>query len=145
MIIMNESQMRYENVDSALHPEHETRNTRVSEYLRKYGQGKIDTLPTDSRPVVKDERPDDEKLENTSKLTDSLGTEELDILLEMQNKAKDFENAFQDIELTKKQRESFDKAIKVLNDANASYEQKADAYRILDELEQAHKVNRVRD
>lgn len=63
----------------------------------------------------------------------------------MQDKAKDFENAFKDIELTKKQRDSFDKAIKVLNDANASYEQKVDAYRILDELEQAHKVNRVRD
>lgn len=60
MIIFNESQMRYENIDPALHPEHETRNTRVSEYLRKYGQGKIDTLPTDSRPVVKDERSDDE-------------------------------------------------------------------------------------
>lgn len=134
----------FDRVNSLLHPDHESRNTRVSEYLRKYGQGKIDTLPTDNRPVVTDNRSVDEMLDNPNKVADSLGSEQLDVLLEMQNKQSDYEQALKDIELTKKQRESYDAAIKVLNDSNASYDQKMDAHRILEELIQAKKVTRVR-
>lgn len=135
----------YEDVVQDLHPDHETRNTRVSEYLRKYGQGKIDTLPTDTRPEVKDNRSVDEMLSDGDKVTSSLGSEQLDVMLEMQRKANDFEAAFAEIELTKKQRSDFDKAISVLKNPNASYEQKMDAHRIIDELEQAHKVTRARN
>lgn len=134
----------YEEMDVSKHPEHETRCTLVSEYLRKYGQGKIETMPTDSRPEINDSRSDDEKLDQVDKLTDSLGTEELDVLLQMQDKAADFEKAFKDIELTKKQKADYDKAIEVLKDENASYEMRMDAYRILDDLERKNKITRAR-
>lgn len=134
----------YSVVSRDKHPEHQEVNTRVSEYLRKYGQGKIDTLPVDKRPEINDERSVDEMLGDTDNITSSLGTEHLDALLEMQTKSEDFKKAFADIELTKKQKDEFDKAIKVLDNANASYEQKSDAYRILEKLEQQNKVKRTR-
>lgn len=110
----------YEVLSNDKHPEHETRNTSVSEYFRKYGQGRIDALPTDSRPEVTDNRSVDDMLNDTDKLTSSLGTEHLDALLEMQTKAQDFETAFKEVKLTAKQRNDFDKAIAVLRDNNAS-------------------------
>lgn len=134
----------FESVSRDVHPEHQTRNTRVSEYLRKYGQGRIDSMPTDNRPLVTDNRSVDEMLSDPDKLTSSLGTDELDVLVEMQQKADDFEAAFKDIELTRKQKEKFDAAIRVLRDKNASYDQLSDASRIIEELEQAKKVTRAR-
>lgn len=134
---------KYESNSGVEHPEFEKRNTRVSEYLRKYGQGKIDTLPTDTRSEVKDERSVDEMLE-VDDVTNRMDTEQLDALLEMQAKADDFEAAFKDIELTKTQKQQFDKAVSVLKDKNASYELVSDAYRILEELENKHKVTRAR-
>lgn len=134
----------FERISTQIHPEHETRNTRVSEYLRKYGQGKIDSLPTDMRSEVHDNRSVDEMLDNPNKIADSLGAEQLDVLVEMQNRQADYEKALQEVELTKKQRKQFDAAVKVLNDSNASYEQKMDANRILEELYQAKKITRAR-
>lgn len=134
---------QFEVVSPDKHKEYQVRNTRVSEYLRKYGQGKIDSLPTDSRPVVIDPRSDDDKLSNNDKL-DHMSNDELDVLTMYQDKLSDFEAAISEIKLTQKQKEQFDAAAKVLNDKNASYEQKADAYRILQELEEQHKVTRAR-
>lgn len=133
-----------DKLDTTLHLEHETRNTRVSEYLRKYGQGKIDSLPTDTRPEVRDSRTDEEKINEPLSATDSLAADQLDVMLELQENAKRFEDAFAEIELTKQQKEKFDAAIKVLKDSNSSFEQKMDAERILDELEQSHKLTRAR-
>lgn len=135
---------RLEHNSGIMHPEHEERNTRVSEYLRKYGQGKIDSMPTDNRPVVNDSRSVDEMLED-SDITNHMGTDQLDAIMELDRKKADFEYAFADIELTKKQKEKFDAAVKVLNDRNSSYEQRKDAERILNELQDAKKVKRVRD
>lgn len=135
----------FEHNDGVEHKDYENRNTRVSEYLRKYGQGKIDSLPTDSRPEIHDARSDDEKIDAPTDVTNQMASEQLDILLEMQSKAEDFEKAFADIQLTAKQAEKYKSALKVLKDKNASYEQTLDAYRILDELKESHKVTRARD
>lgn len=126
------------------HPEHEVRNTRVSEYLRKYGQGKIDSLPTDNRPMVNDTRSTDEKLDHPD-VTDRFGADPLDVMMELDRKKEDFEKAFEEIELTSKQKERFDAAKKVLENPNSSYEQKSDAHRILEELQESKKVTRTRD
>lgn len=134
----------YEQISCDKHPEFEVRNTRVSEYLRKYGQGKIDSLPTDSRPVVTDPRSVDEMIDTNDKM-DHMSREQLDVLLELQSKHEDFEKALADIKLTEKQKKEFDAAVKSINDPNASYEQKMDAYRIIDQLEKANKVKRARD
>lgn len=133
----------FEHNSGVLHHEHEVRNTRVSEYLRKYGQGKIDSMPTDTRPTITDNRSTDEKLDNPD-VTDRLGTEQLDVLLEVDRLRERFEKAFADIELTQKQKEKFDAAVKVLNDRNSSYEQIQDASRILSQLEEDKKITRAR-
>lgn len=133
----------FEHNSGIPHKEHEVRNTRVSEYLRKYGQGKIDTMPTDTRPVVNDERSTDEKLDNPD-VTDALGVDQLDVMMEIDKHREDFEKAFKDIELTTKQKEKFDAAIKVLKDKNSSYEQVRDAERILTQLEEDKKITRAR-
>lgn len=134
----------YENLDPVPHEEYEVRDTRVSEYLRKYGTGKIDALPTDTRPEIHDPRDVDQMLDECD-VTDSLGCDELDALTRLQDAADQFKNASEQIELTQKQREKFDKAVEVLQDSNASVEQKQDAYRILEELERQGKITRTRD
>lgn len=134
----------FEPNSGVLHAEYEERNTRVSEYLRKYGQGKIDSMPIDNRPTVNDSRTVDEMLDDDD-VTARLGADNLDVLMELDRKKADFEAAFADIELTQKQKEKFDAAVKVLNDKNSSYEQQQDALRILDELKEAKKVTRARD
>lgn len=133
----------YEPNDGILHSEHESRDTRVSEYLRKYGQGKIDVMPTDSRPQVVDDRSDDEKISDP--FVPSLGTDELDVFQQLEANREKFQAAQADIEMTKKDRVRFDNAIKIINDDNASIDAQRDAYRILEELERKGKVSRVRD
>lgn len=134
----------FDRVSQVEHPEHETRQTRVSEYLRKYGMGKIDVIPQDTRPVVNDPRTPDEMLEYPDKLTSALGTEPLDALIEIQNQSETYKKALAEIELTKKQKADFDAAVKVLNDPNSSDESKYDAHRILEELYAAKKITRAR-
>lgn len=135
--------IQYEDIDTSLHPEHESRNTRVSEYLRKYGQGKIDSMPVDHRPTVNDTRSVDDMLD--SEYEPSLSTEHLDVLLELERKKEDFIKMNEDIEFTTKQRESFDAAVKVVNDSNSSYDDKLKAYEVLEELEKQAKVIRARN
>lgn len=130
--------------DGIAHPDHEERNTRVSEYLRKYGQGKLEVLPTDNRPQVEDPRTVDEMLAGDNNEI-SMADDELDIITRLQDASDHFQEVFAEIELTKQQKEKFDNAVKVLNDPNASTEKKVDAYRILDELESKGKVTRARD
>lgn len=133
----------YEPNDGILHSEHESRDTRVSEYLRKYGQGKIDVMPTDNRPQVVDDRSDDEKISDP--FVPSLGTDELDVFQQLEANREKFQAAQADIDMTKKDRVRFDNAIKIINDNNASIDAQRDAYRILEELERKGKVSRVRD
>lgn len=131
----------FEVNSGVLHPEHESRNTRVSEYLRKYGQGKIDNLPQDNRPEVIDSRTVDEKLDD-GPLMPGLGTDELDVMAELSRMKDKWNNAVTDIETTKKDKQKFDAAVKVINDKNASYQQQRDAFRILEELEKKGKIKK---
>lgn len=130
---------RFEKNSGLRHKEFESRNTRVSEYLMKYGQGKIDSLPQDTRSEVSDPRSENEMLEQGDDFP--LGTEELDVLIKLQESAADFEAAFAEIELTKNQRVKFENAMKVLKDENASLDAKRDAYSILDELKSKGKIS----
>lgn len=136
------SEYQYNNSDSKLHPEHQTFDTSVSYYLRKYGTGQLESLPVDTRSEIKDERTVDEMLDDDG-LVDGIGLDDLDVLMELERKSSDFDAAFKDIELTKKQKEKFDKAMKILKDNDASLDAKRDAYAILDELKD--RVTRTRE
>lgn len=132
----------YRKIDVTPHKDYESRDTRVSEYLRKYGTGKIDEMPNDTRAEIKDNRSVDEQLADG--FEPSLGTDDLDVLMELDKAREHYEAALADIELTKQQKADFDKAIKVLKDSNSSIEMKEDAYRILRDLESKGKVTRAR-
>lgn len=133
--------LSYEVVDPTPHPEFESRNTSVSEYFRKYALGKTDQMPQDMRPEVSDDRSSDEMLEDDSKIN-HMGCDDLDVLQEMNDNAEKFEEALKDIELTKKQRQMFEDATKILNDPNTSLDQKKEAYAVLEEIND--KVTRAR-
>lgn len=121
------------------HAEYQNVNTRVSEYLLKYGQGKIDVMPTDNRPEVTDDRSVDQMLDDETPEFD-ISSDELDVLLEFQKNADKFEQARLAIESSEKDKTAFENAMKVLNDPNSSDEAKRDSYRILDKLKQQGKV-----
>ena len=123
------------------HPDYESRNTSVSDYFLRFSTGKQDQMPLDPRSEVTDERPDEEKIEDDS-LINSLGCDDLDVIMEMEENSKKFQEALADIELTKTQRKQFDDATNVLNNPNSSAEQKYEAYELLKEL--SDKVTRAR-
>lgn len=125
------------------HEEHQATNTRVSEYLRKYGQGKIDTMPTDSRPEINDPRDTDDMLND--EFVDNLGTDELDVMMELDRMKERFQAAEADISATQKQKELFENAVKTINDTNSSANQKREAYAVLEELERKGKIVRARE
>lgn len=132
-----------ENNSDLDHPEHQTTNTRVSEYMRKYGQGKIDVMPTDPRPEVSDPRDVDDML-NGDDFEPALGTDELDVMMQLDQMRDKYNAAVADIQATEKQKSQFDEAIKVIKDSNSSYEQVSHAYAILEELERKGKISRAR-
>ena len=131
-----------ENNSALDHEEHQVTNTRVSEYMRKYGQGKIDVMPTDTRPEVNDDRDVDSMLNDD--FVESLGTDELDVRCRLDKMRERYNNAVADIKATEKQKAQFDEAIKVLNDPNASSDSQYHALAILDELSKKGKITRAR-
>jgi len=130
-----------EELDLTPHPDYEQVNTTVSEYFRKYSQGKIENLPQDTRPEVTDERSSDEMLNDDSK-TNHMSCDDLDVLQEYEQHREEFEKAIQDIELTAKQKEIFLSATAVLDDPNSSADKRREAYQALEELRD--KVTRAR-
>lgn len=121
-----------------LHPEHQNRDTTVSSYLMKYGQGKIDEFPSDTRPEIKDNRSVDEMLDEGDPF--GLGTEELDVLTALQDSADKWMNVRSEAIQNEKDREKFDNAVKVLNDPNATLDAKRDAYAIIEKLDRDQKL-----
>jgi hypothetical protein len=114
------------------HPEYEIRETRVSEYLRRYGTGHIEDLPQTSAPEVSDERSVDQMLED--EFTPHMSTETVDVLMMIDENRERFEKAAQDIEMTDKMRQKYENAMRVINDSNASMDAKREAYSVLDSL-----------
>lgn len=134
----------FENVGQNLpHEDYEVVQTRVSDYLRKYGSGQIESMPQDTRAEIHDERSVDEMLDD-ERFEPGLGTDQLDIIMEIDKNRKRFEDAINEMELTKKQRDEFDAAVKILNDANSSVQAREDAYKLLQELEQSGKLKKPR-
>lgn len=132
----------YEHVNKTRHPEYEVKETRVSDYLRKYGTGSVEDLPQSSAPEIKDDRTVEEMLE--SEFEPSMATETVDILMEIERNKERFEAAISAMELNEKQKKEFDDAVRVLDDANATTDQKREAYSILQELKDAGKITRAR-
>lgn len=130
-------------IEQDLHPEHQNRDTTVSSYLMKYGQGKIDEMPSDSRPEIKDNRSVDEMLEEGDPF--GLGTEELDVLTALQDSADKWNTVRSEAIQNKNDRTKFENAVKVLNDENASLEAKRHAYSIIDKLDRDGKLEYVED
>ena len=136
------------------HPEYEIRETRVSDYLRRYGTGHIDDLPQTSAPEVPNERLSkamdsvlDKKASEADKsaafnvvqeelegFVPTMSTESIDVLAEIEANRERFEKAAEDIELTATARKKFNAALSVINNPNASLDAKREAYSILDSL-----------
>ena len=135
-----------EIVDGTRHPEHQVRDTRVSEYYRKYGVRQLEDMPSDSRPLLPpDERTTDEMLSDDSlSNVDLMSFDELDAISMLNDHADQFAAAKEELELTQKQAEEFDNALKVLNDEKSTFDQKREAYEILQDLERSGKVKRTR-
>jgi len=123
------------------HPDYEQVNTSVSEYFRKYAQGKVDNMPTDSRPTVTDDRPTDEMLNDDSR-TNHMSCDDLDALHELEQHREEFEAAINEIELSEKQTKAFKDAVKIIDDPNSTVDQKREAYEVLEELKD--KITRAR-
>lgn len=132
----------YERVSSERHADFEVKDTRVSDYLRKYGTGHIDDFPTTSAPEVHDDRSEEEML--NSEFEPSMATETIDILMEIDRNKDRFKAAVDEIELTEKQKKDFNDAMDALDDPNSPLDRKREAYSILQELMNSGKVSRAR-
>ena len=133
----------FEQVDDHLHPEYEIKSTRPSDYLRKFGTGKIEDLPRSSAPEVSDGRSVEQMLEDPADL-DHMSTETVDVLMEIEANKEKFTSALQARDLSARDKEDFDAAVSVLNDPNSSSERKREAYAILEELYNDGKITRTR-
>ena len=133
----------FQVLDDTPHPKFVEKNTSVSEYLRKYGQGKVENLPQDSRTEVEDNRSVDEMLEDDASL-DSMATEELDVILELERKSQDFDAMRKDIDDTESAKKEFDEAVRVIKSPQSLPTEKKQAYDVIDALVEEGKVKRVR-
>lgn len=122
----------YEVISQVEHPEKQNVNTSVAEYLRKYGTGKIDAMPTDPRPEVSDPRSEEEMLADG--FEPGLGTDELDVLQQINENLERFQKAREAIEMNQKQRERFDRALAILKDPNSIQANRSEALAILEEM-----------
>lgn len=125
------------------HPEHQSVNTSVAEMYRKYGAGKIDSMPTDPRPEIQDNRSEDEML-NDDHPEPGMAYDVLDAIQDLNRYRQKYESAVADIKATEKQKKAFDGAIATLNDPNASYKATQEALEVLDELEKLGKIKQTR-
>lgn len=133
----------FESVSDDLHPEYEIKSTRPSDYLRKYGTGKLEDLPQSSAPEVVDGRNVEQMLEDPAGL-DHMSTETVDILMEIEANKDKFAAALQARDLSARDKEDFDAAVAVLNDPNSSADRKREAFSILEELYHDGKITRTR-
>lgn len=127
-----------EKVSQLRHPDFKFTETRVSEFLRLYGSGKIQNLPEDPRPEVVDNRSTDEMLADPFQPT--MATEPVEVLAMFQEKAADFQKAIDDALLTAKDAQRKDELLEVLN-SSTSFDEKQEA---LEELEEIKKRTRAR-
>lgn len=128
-----------ENNNGVPHKELQHVNTRVSEYLRKYGQGKLDKMPTTNAPEVKDDRSVDQMLDEPLMAP---GTDPVEVLSKIQEMLPKYQAARDAIAQNQKDRDAFDKAVKVLQDKNSEFEEKRRAMLVLDELRESGKVTK---
>ena len=109
------------------HPEYEIRDTRPSDFLRKYGQGKLEDLPKTSAPEIVDNRTVDQMLDEP---VEHMSTESIDVLMEIEANRDKFDQALKTIELTESARKRYDDALSVINNPNSSPSAKTEAYNL---------------
>lgn len=114
------------------HKDFEIKETRVSDYLRRYGTGHIEDVPQNTAPEVRDDRTVEQMLEEP--FVEHLSTEPVDVIMLIDANRERFEKAFKELELTKTQHKRFKDALSVINNPNASHDSKREAYSILEEL-----------
>lgn len=132
----------YEKLDYNNHKDYEIKETRVSDYLRRYGTGHIEDLPQTTAPEVTDDRSVEEMLNDP--FVPEMATESVDILNLIEENKERFEKAAREIELTAKQKKRFKDAQSVINNPNSSLDAKREAYSILDELANKGLIARAR-
>jgi hypothetical protein len=135
------SKPAFEAVDPVNHPDYEIKDTRVSDYLKKYGTGKIEDLPQVSRPEITDNRTTDQMLDEPC---EHMSTEAVDVMMEIERNKEAFDKAILDIKATQKQKKQFDDAVAALQDPNTPIERQREAYAILSDLERQGKLTRAR-
>lgn len=136
------------------HSDYEIKETRVSDYLRRYGTGHIDDVPQTKAPEVSNERVSsamdiilDKKAneverskafevlnEETDGFVPHMSTETIDVLAEIEANKERFENALKDIQLTKTASKRYNDALAVVNNPNAPLDSKREAYSVLESL-----------
>lgn len=131
----------YQELDYENHPEYEIKETRVSDYLRKYGTGHIEDLPTSSAPEISDNRSVEQMLDEPEP---HMSAETVDILMEIERNKERFDKAIDELELTTAQKKQFDDAVEAINDPNAPADRRIEAYRVLEDLEKKGKIARAR-
>lgn len=132
----------FERVSQDAHPDYEIKETRVSDYLRKYGTGKLEDLPQSSKPEITDNRTVEQMLDEPC---ESMSTETIDVMMEIDRNREAFEKAILDVKATQKQKKQFEDAVKAIKDENTPFERKREAYAILDQLERDGKITRARN
>lgn len=146
---------QYDDLDyKSNHAEYEIKETRVSDFLRRYGTGHIEDVPQNKAPEISNERVSsamdtilDKKAneverskafevlnEETEGFIPSMATETIDVLAEIEANKERFEKAFNEIELTKTASKKYKDALSVINNPNAPLDAKREAYATLDSL-----------
>lgn len=127
----------FEQNDGVLHPEHQVVNTRISYYMKMYASGKIDELPT-TNMVPDRELPDGVRNEllNGVLPIPEMGTDPVEVMEYLNENREKFINLVNEYNLCVTDREKYDRAISVLNDKNASIDEKIEASAVLQKIEQ---------
>lgn len=122
----------FERNSGVNHPDYEIKETRVSDFLRRFGTGHIDDLPTTSSPEISDDRTVDEMLSDP--FVPHMSNESVDILSMIEENKDRFDAAFHELELTKSQHKKFKEALSAIKDPNCPFERKREAYSVLEKL-----------
>lgn len=141
MFARNIRDTKGERNDGVPHKELQHVNTRISEYLRKYGQGKMDKMPSNNHPEVTDDRTVDQMLDDP---IEAPGTDPVEVLAKLQAMIPKYLEAKDAIAQNEKDRHAFDEAIKILQDHNSQFEDKRKAMMVLEELKSEGKIKRAR-
>lgn len=124
-----------EKVDQHPHPEFQNQETRISEFMRLYAKGSINSVPQNTRPEVVDDRDVDDMLSDG--FEPQLSTESIEVMAEIDRNIERFQEAISNIKNGTRRYNSFKRALSIYRDPSASPSEKNKAYQLLDSLTRA--------